>query len=268
MPLLTKGSLEIDYIEEGRGETVILIHSSVSGNRQWRSLTESLKDRYRVLALNLYGYGSTTPWSGNEPQTFEKQAELVMSLCEDAGDTVHIVGHSFGGGVALKAAALMGNRVGKLILYEPIPFYLLKQHDRHLDYAEVAALSDSVKQFGRRGEWSKAAETFADYWSGPGTWKAMPEQRQATFIAALPHSYFEWDAALNETATIDELKGIAARTLVINSVETQSPILAIVEILKSSCPGWSFTQIPDGGHMAPLTNPGAINPLVRQFLDT
>ncbi|HLK09961.1 MAG TPA: hypothetical protein VKW76_01130 [Candidatus Binatia bacterium] len=37
----------------------MLIHSSVSANRQWRALTETLKNRYRVLAINLFGYGET-----------------------------------------------------------------------------------------------------------------------------------------------------------------------------------------------------------------
>jgi len=268
MPVLSKGQLHIDYIEEGCGETVVLIHSSVSGNRQWRSLIETLRDRYRVLALNLYGYGSTTPWSADVPQTFEDQAGLVMALCEDTSGPVHIVGHSFGGGVALKAASLLGSKVGKLIAYEPIPFYLLHQHDRHLEYSEVDVLSASVKKLGGRGEWSQAAGLFADYWSGQGTWELMPEQRQATFMAALPHSFHEWDAALNETSTVDDLKKIAARTLVMHSAQASDPIRAIIDILRNSCPDWAVTRISDGGHMAPLTNPGTVNPLIRQFLDT
>src|SRR3954464_14346888 len=57
MPVLSRGSLKIDYNDDGQGQPVVLIHSSVSANRQWRPLTEILKDRYRVLALNLFGYG-------------------------------------------------------------------------------------------------------------------------------------------------------------------------------------------------------------------
>lgn len=268
MPLLTQGPLNIDYTEEGCGETVILVHSSVSGNRQWRSLTEALKDRYRVLAPNLYGYGNTTPWPGAEPQTLAKQAELIMALCADNGEVVHMVGHSFGGGVALKAASLMGARVGKLILYEPIPFYLLKQHDRPAAYDEVFELSQTVKACGRRGEWPKAAEIFADYWSGHGAWAAMSEHRQAIFMATLPHSFHEWDAALDETSTIDDLKRIAARTFVMNAAETTAPVIEVVELLRGACPHWSFSRIAEEGHMAPLTNPEVINPLIRRFLDS
>jgi len=42
VPVLAKGSLRIDVRDEGSGPTVVLIHSSVSGNRQWRALSAAL----------------------------------------------------------------------------------------------------------------------------------------------------------------------------------------------------------------------------------
>ena len=101
MPVLSKGSLQIDYADDGQGDPVILIHSSVSANRQWRTLTEALKDRYRVCAVNLFGYGETTTWPGDAPQSLYAQSQLVLALSEELGGHVHLVGHSFGGSVAL-----------------------------------------------------------------------------------------------------------------------------------------------------------------------
>ena len=83
MPILSKGPLRIDHTDDGAGEPVVLIHSSVSGNRQWRALTDALKDRYRVLAINLFGYGETPPWSGTAPQSLYAQAQLVVALGEE-----------------------------------------------------------------------------------------------------------------------------------------------------------------------------------------
>src|SRR4051812_43345621 len=107
MPVLAHGRLEIEHSDAGDGPAVVLVHCSVSGLRQWRSLTEALADRYRVRALNLYGYGATTPWPEHETQTLEAQARLVVAACEGLGEPVALVGHSFGGTVALKAATLL-----------------------------------------------------------------------------------------------------------------------------------------------------------------
>jgi len=48
----------VDFVEAGSaGPVVVLVHSSVSGARQWRRLMDDLKGRFRVRAVNLFGYG-------------------------------------------------------------------------------------------------------------------------------------------------------------------------------------------------------------------
>ena len=268
MPVLSKGSLDIDHTDDGQGQPVVLIHSSVSGNRQWRSLTDALKDRYRVLAINLFGYGQTTPWPGTSPQSLYAQARLVLALCEEVGTPVHLVGHSFGGSVALKAASLLGPRVGSLILLEPNPFYLLKQHGRTQAFLESRTLRDHVKCFGSLGDWPKVAERFADYWLGDGSWNTMAANRRGAFADALHPNFHEWDAVMDEETTVEDWKALTARTLVVSDAATRLPIREIVDILAQACPHWAFHTVPEGGHMAPLTRPELVNPVVRQFLDS
>lgn len=173
MPVLSEGSIQIDYTDDGQGEPVVLIHSSVRGNRQWRALIEALKDRYRVLAINLFGYGKATPWPGAAPQSLDAQAQLVLALREERGAPVHLVGHSFGGSVALKSALLLGARTGCLVLLEPNPFNLLRQSGRSAAYLESRGLRDHVKRFGALGDWPTVAQRFADYWLGDGSWGAQ-----------------------------------------------------------------------------------------------
>ena len=267
MPILSKGSLKIDYTDDGNGQPVVLIHSSVSANRQWRALTDGLKDSYRVLAINLFGYGETTRWPATSPQSLYAQAQLVLALCEEAGTPVHLVGHSFGASVALKSAMLLGPRIGSLILLEPNPFYLLEQSGRTRAFLEARGLRDHVKCYGSLGEWPKVAERFADYWLGDGSWSTMSEKRRTTFIESLSPNFHEWDAVMDEQTTIEEWKTLGARTLVVSDKATRVPIREIVEIFSQACSHWSFRFVADGGHMSPLTRPDLINPIVREFLD-
>jgi hypothetical protein len=62
-------------------------------------------------------------------------------------------------------------------------------------------LCDGVKKFGALGQWSTAAEKFADYWGGAGTWHGMSPDRGAAFAEALKPNFFEWDAVMNETTS-------------------------------------------------------------------
>jgi pimeloyl-ACP methyl ester carboxylesterase len=267
MPLASQGRLTLDYAEQGSGEPVVLLHSSVSGNRQWRSLADALSDRYRSLAVNLFGYGETTAWPGNTSQSLYAQACLVFLLPGIDQGPIHLVGHSFGAAVALKAALLLGERVKSLVLIEPNPFRLLQQEGRTQAFLEARELRDHVKLFGSLGDWDKVAERFADYWGGEGTWAAMPEKRRSAFAAGLQPNFYEWDAVMGEETTLEQWKSIRTPTLVMSDPGTRRPIREIVELFASACPHWRFHAMAGGGHMAPLTRPELVNPQVRQFLD-
>jgi pimeloyl-ACP methyl ester carboxylesterase len=267
MPLVLKGGLTVDYAEQGHGEPVVLVHSSVSGNRQWRALGDALADRYRVLAINLFGYGETTAWPGNTSQSLYAQASLILALPGIAEGPLHLVGHSFGASVALKAALLLGRQVRKLVLIEPNPFSMLRQEGRMDAFLESRTLRDHVKCFGSLGDWDKVGERFADYWLGDGAWAAMPEKRRAAFAAALQPNFHEWDAVMSEETTLEQWRSVAAHTLVLSDPQTRRPIREIVEIFSAACPDWTFQALAGAGHMAALTRPELVNPLVRQFLD-
>jgi len=267
MPVLLTENLKIDYTEDGKGKTVILIHSSVSGNRQWRSLVENLIDRFHVLAINLYGYGETMPWPDDSTQTLSDQAKLVLALCSKMQAPISIVGHSFGGSVALKVASFLGCQVDKMVLLEPNPFYLLKQHNRIDAYQESQEMFDHVKKYGANDDWIKVAEKFADYFVSDGTWESMSEKRRQAFVTSLAPNFYEWDATMNAKTSINEWKEIEAKTLVVSALKTRRAFREIVELFSATCYHWSFTQIPEGGHMAPLTHPDQINPVIRQFLE-
>jgi pimeloyl-ACP methyl ester carboxylesterase len=258
---------KVDFLEAGSGPVVILVHSSVSGARQWRRLMDDLKDRFRVRAVNLFGYGKTPPWPAETTQSLDDQARLVEAALPANVEEIYLVGHSFGGSVAMKAAARLAGRVTKLVLLETNPFYLLEQSGLLDAFAEAMDLRNCIKKYGALGEWATAAEKFADYWGGAGTWQDMPSERRIAFAEALKPNFFEWDAVMNETTPLEQWAHLLpAATLVVSDPNTVRPIREITELLRQSSPMWTYKEIATGGHMAPLTHPDLINPIVRSFL--
>jgi len=203
----------------------------------------------------------------------EHCAERALKLCpyrhalpRDA-DEIHLVGHSFGACVAMKTAARLDGRIAKLVLLEANPFSLLAQARRDEAFAEAIALCNCVKTFGARGEWAAAAERFADYWGGAGSWRAMPAGRRAAFADAIKPNVFEWDAVLAEATSVEQWGAqLPADTLAIYDPHTVLPVREIAAILRWSCRSWTYQEVPGTGHMAPLTHPEVINPLVGSFL--
>lgn len=244
---------------------IVLLHSSASGRRQWRALTAVLEDRYRVVTPDLIGYGAAPAWPGDRPQRLADQAALVHAAAGPDESPFALVGHSFGASVALCAAAELGDRLQTLVLLEPNPFSLLRDGGAH-EYAEAATLRDTVQTAAGRGTWEQAAERFADYWNGPDTWAGMSDDRRRAFAEALRPNVHEWDAVMDAPAR-EYVAAVTASTHVVSARDTVATIAALVSLLERMRPDWSFAQVARGGHMAPLSEPGLVNPLVASILD-
>ena len=261
--------MQADYLEGGSGTRLaVLVHSSVFGAGQWRRMIEDLQSHHRVRAVNLFGYGRTPAWPAERPQSLADQARLVESVIPGDADEVNLVGHSFGGAVVMKTAALLGDRVKRLVLIEPNAMYLLAQGGRMELYREQMALRDLIKSAGNGGDWSRAAATFADYWGGAGSWNAMSSERRAQFMIGLRPNAHEWDV-VSESTSIQEWSEVLPReTLVLFDPSAVPAIREIVAMFREFCPWWRFEEIPGTGHMAPVTHPEIVNPIVASFLSS
>ena len=267
MPVIKAGAFDLEYTDTGAGPAVVLVHSSASGQRQWRALIESLQNRYRLIAVNLFGYGRTSAWPGTRPLSAADQAELVAAAAALAPEPVALVGHSLGGAVTLEAAARLSDRVRLLITFEPILFGLLQAHGPAGTYDEIAGVARRFNELAQAGDWSAAGEWFVDYWAAPGTWAAMPNERKQNTIAMLPAVVHEWSMAATGIRALDGWRAIAAPVHLIHAADTRAPTRAIVTLLAETYPDWRVHQTPAGGHMAPLTRPDLVNPLIAAAID-
>jgi pimeloyl-ACP methyl ester carboxylesterase len=267
MPTLTGHDLCIDYTDAGRGPPVVLLHSSVSGNRQWRKLIALLSGRYRVIAPNLRGYGGTTPWHGERPQTLADAAHVVMTLIDALAleAPLRIVGHSFGGALALWTAHTLGARVSHLALYEPMLPGLLPAHGRIEAAQEIAALYADVQRLSAGGDWMALGRRFTDYFNGDGAWEASAPERRRGIAELLPPNRHEWDACIAPRLA-DAFHGITAHGLLMRGRTTRPALAEMTALLRERFGHWQLVDLAGCGHMAPLTHADEINRWIAQFL--
>ena len=105
----------IHYEVLGRGRPVILLHSWIGSWRYWIPTMQKLQLKYRVYAVDLYGYGD----SGKNPQkyTLEHQVQLLVDFAEHLGITkTALIGHGLGAMVAVEFARRYKDRVPRMLI--------------------------------------------------------------------------------------------------------------------------------------------------------
>ena len=113
--LLRINGLETYYAAEGQGDPVVLLHGWGSSSQSLAPLCGALATTFRVLAVDLPGFG----WSQPPPAAWGTQeyAGHILRLMQETGiDRAALVGHSFGGRIAIALAAAEPRRVSRLAL--------------------------------------------------------------------------------------------------------------------------------------------------------
>jgi len=256
-----------DAHAQGRGGGVVLLHSSLSSRAQWKALVPRLERGYRVLAVDLLGYGEAPPAGDAARYRVGDEAARVLELADAAfgrGAPFHLVGHSYGGLAALHLARENPGRVSGLAVFEPVCFNLAGAADP--DLALLRQVASAVSMHVRAGRPLEATRLFYDYWNGPHAFSQVPAAAQNRLTAAIAKVPLEFQAAFGETHDPADYGAIEAPTLLMGG--TQSPRLTrrILESLARAMPGAALAWV-DGGHMAPLAQPDQFHLMLGAFLD-
>jgi len=106
---------EFWYLDSGNGPAVLFIHGLTGSHRNWAQLVEKLNTDHRVLAPDLFGHGASEKLMGD--YSLGAHAATLRDLLDRLEiDRITLVGHSFGGGIAMQFCYLFPERVEHLVL--------------------------------------------------------------------------------------------------------------------------------------------------------
>lgn len=255
--------------EAGAGPGVVCLHSNASSSSQWRELIDALAPAHHVLAPDSYRSGKSPGWAGSGHVTLRDEVALLEPVFARAGEPFVLVGHSYGGAIALVAAAARPERLCALVLYEPTLFALLDAESappncgdgiRHAVDAAGAALDV--------GDADAAARHFIDYWMGAGTWAATPEARKPAIVASVANVR-DWGAALfGEPTPLAAFAALDLPVLLMVGSESPASSRGVARLLAAALPHAQVREFEGLGHMGPITHAPRVNAAIVEFLES
>ena len=252
-----------------RRERVIALHCSGSGAGQWSYLAEALGGSYELLAPEHFGCQSIGPWTGQHAFSLADEAARAIDLVDQSDAKVHLVGHSYGGGVALNVALMRPNRIASMTLYEPSAFHLLRQMGETgaERFAEIADLARRVREGVIVGDHRSAAATFVDYWNGEGAWAALRPEVQQALLRWMPKAPLDFRALMEEPAPAAAYGALNFPVLILHGEHALLPSRTIAEGLARLLPDCRLVAVGGAGHMGPITHAPEVSGLMVQHIE-
>lgn len=252
----------------GQGEPVLLLHSSLSSHKQWLPLTALLSERYSLWLPDLQGYGQNNPvaFSQNPVWSLADEADaLLATLTEQQKDTpLTLIGHSFGGALALHLARTGKLKVKALLLFEPVAFHLLAAESDAQAVAltaEVRLLSEQMPKLNAEA----AAQLFVDYWQQADYFRHLPARMQQQMAGQVWKVPQDFSALINEPATTADYAALQMPVLLLCGSESRQSALRVSQLLAASWLQAQITKLPTG-HMGPVTASELVNQHIVAFL--
>lgn len=260
-------------IDRGAGPLVVLLHGQPGEGRDWAPLVGALEVRHRVLAPDRPGWGRSV----DAPMGVAENADwLEAMLAALAGpERAVVVGHSFGGGVALSLALRHPGRVRALVLVGSVGHRrALSGLDHLLALPRLGAgivrggivMARSVAYVaGRRAARSdpmpppdRGPESLTMMRVLAGT-EPFPEHAWRTFLV-------EQHALVRETPVIQaSLSSVEVPTVVVaGSRDIVVPLIAS-RLLAANIPGAELTVVAGVGHLLPVEAPECLAEVVERY---
>lgn len=260
---ITVEGMSFGYVDLGSGPPVILIHGSMSDYREWSPQMEALAKHHRVIAYSRRYHWPNSPPGKDADATVPRQAEdfaAIIKLLKLA--PASIVGHSYGGTVALFLALQHPELVRTLVLLEPsVPSIFVNTPESEGFVKDRQAVHDEMEQAFASGDAERVVRTILARVAPGELDNASPETRNM-YRANVPA--FRLDYTAPRPLTCKDIQRIAAPALVLTG--GQSPMQQTAERVAQCLKTGNLVRIPQGTHHLQLDHPQEVNDAVLAFL--
>ena len=249
-----RDGVRLAYEEAGRGErSIMLVHGMRCDHRHMRPLFEHLRASHRVVNVDLRGHGAS-----DAPRSDYTNEEMAGDLAWLAGELglqrPVLVGHSFGGSLALHLAATRPELVRGLVLLAS---------GVRTSAEKEAEMGASITAAGRDNDPESAQRFFADRLFGPDD----DPQVKAEILAVMRTTPEHAARAMGRTVLEFDAADAAMRCTVPSLFILSDRPFTTPALLSQLPPNWRVAQVVGAGHFVQLFATAQVNAMIDRFLE-
>lgn len=258
MPQHLVDGVSFNYVEEGDGDPVILVHGVGSRLQSWDGVLRNMGTGRRYVRCDLRGHGGSARVPG--PYTLAQMAGDVMALADHLGlESFALVGFSLGGLIAQRIAVDHGERLSALALISTVAGRTPEERER------VLARRDTLKADGPLVHLVNSVER----WFTPEFIAANPEmieRRRKDAMLNDPDCYLAAYDVLAGCDLVDELGAIRVPSLVMTGEKDIGSSERMARVMHARIAGSELVILPHLKHSILLEAPGLVAGHLERFL--
>ncbi len=263
MPIQASGGAMTHFLRSGHGpEEGLVLHCMLGQARSLDMMMAKMGNGMSMIAADLPGHGLSEDWDKSRDYA-EMARDMGLGLLERPA---HIIGHSYGGYVALRIAVDQPEMVRSLTLIEPV-FFAAAQYD---DPALFKAHERESRTFTGAiavGDMVAAARAFTGIWGDGSAWESLKPDAMEYITQRMPLVAASGRAIVEDNGKVwERLNQIEVPCLLIEGANSPPVIAAILTALEGQIADTSRAVIEGAGHMAPLTHAVEVAALISGFV--
>ncbi|MGI9521949.1 MAG: alpha/beta fold hydrolase [Hyphomicrobiaceae bacterium] len=262
--IVTHNGRRVSAIRHGAGPLIVLLPPGASPAAAWRGVMDDLSSGFECLAVNPSGYAETDDFQADWPMSLDDEVEAVLALIASRKETIHLVGHSYGGAIAVKLAQRHEFRFSTLTLIEPAVYPLLSQAGENDLANEVRSVNELFIGRVRAGANERAFQEYFDYYNaGSLKWTDLSHSVKQRFLSISEQVAVALAAVHACEASLQDLEKLRIPALLVTGAETDAAHARLTEIVAQHIPNSRSETIATAGHMCSLTHPNEVAALIR-----
>jgi pimeloyl-ACP methyl ester carboxylesterase len=269
LAVMTQELLEhIDYEVCGSGPTVVLVPGSCSTGAAWRPLISAWDNRRRCVTTSLLGYGKTAERRTTHDTSISHEADALEWVIRRAsGGGVHLVGHSFGGLVALAVALRNRVRLASLVIIEAPAVELLRERAEQQHYRAFRHMTEAYFAAYESGG-TEAIPAMIDFYGGAGTFTSWPPRVRAYAVQTTAVNILDWASAYGFPLSAAALAIIEIPTLVLRGGASHPAMQRVNGLLFECMNRAALATIEGAAHFMIATHAGGVAHLIGEHVDS